>query len=43
MAQYVGAHGQVNVAKNTPTCYIPPKKLPTENEIFFFDFDYKTC
>jgi len=39
MAQWVAAQGQVNVAKNTPTCGVPP-----ENEkCFIFYFDYKTC
>jgi len=36
MAQWVGAQGQVNVAKNTFTCGVPPRKPPTENENFFF-------
>ena len=36
MAQWVGAQGQVNVAKNTPTCGVSPRKLPTENEKIFF-------
>ena len=43
MAQCVGAQGQVKVAKNTPICGVPPRKPPTENETFFFDFNYKTC
>jgi len=38
MAQWVGAQGQVNVAKNTFTCGVPPRKPPTENENFFFRF-----
>ena len=42
MAQWVRAQGQVKVAKNIPTCGVPPRKPPTENEKFFFDFDYKT-
>jgi len=37
MAQWVGVHGQVKVANNTPTCGIP-LKTPTENEHFFFQF-----
>jgi len=36
MAQWVGAQGQVKVAKNTPTCGFPPQKKPTENEKIFF-------
>jgi len=43
MAQWVGAQGQVNIAKNIPTCDVHIRKPSTENEIFFFDFDYKTC
>jgi len=45
MAQWVGAQGQVKVkvTKNTPTCGVPHRKPPTENENFFFDYDYKTC
>ena len=44
MAQWVGAQGQVKVAKNTPTCGVPPRKPPTESKKnFFFGFDYKTC
>jgi len=43
MAQWVGVQDQINVAKNTPTCGVPIRKPPTENENFFFDFDYKTC
>jgi len=42
MAQWVGAQGQVKVAKNTPTCGVPPRKPPSKTKIFF-DFDYKTC
>jgi len=42
MAKLVGAQGQLKVAKNTPTCGVPPRKSPTENETLFFDFDYKT-
>ena len=38
MAQWVGAQGQVKVAKNTPTCGVTPKKHPTESEKFFFRF-----
>ena len=42
MFQWVGAQGQVKVAKNTPTCGVPPQKKTTENEkFFFFDFDYR--
>jgi len=33
MTQWVGAQGQVKVAKNNPTCGVPP-----ENEKFFFRF-----
>jgi len=36
MAQWVGAQDQVNVAKNTPTCGVHPRKPPTENEKLFF-------
>jgi len=36
MAQWVGAQGQVKVAKNTSTCSVPPRKTPTENEKKFF-------
>jgi len=43
MAQWVGAQGQVNVAKNTPTCGVPPRKPPPQTKNVFFDFDYKTC
>ena len=43
MGQYVGAHGKVKVAKNTPTCGVPPRKPPTANENFFCDIDYMTC
>jgi len=44
MAQLVGAQGQVNIAKNTPTCGVPLRKPPSVNEKnFFFDFGYKTC
>jgi len=39
MAKWVGAQGQVKVAKNIPTCGVPHRK---QNN-FFFDFDYKTC
>ena len=35
MAQWAGAQGQVKVATNTPTCGVPPRKRPTENENFF--------
>jgi len=39
MFQWVGAQVQVKVAKNTPTCGVPPKKKTTENEKnFFFRF-----
>ena len=38
MPQWVGAQGQVNVAKNTPTCGIPIRKPPTEKEKYFFWF-----
>jgi len=30
------AQGQVKIAKNTPTCGVPPRKPPTENEKCFF-------
>ena len=43
MAQWVGTQGQVKVAKNTPTCDVPPENPPPKTKIFFFDFDYKTC
>ena len=36
MAQWIGAQGQVKVAKNTPTCGVPSQKPPAENETFFF-------
>jgi len=36
MAQQVGAQGQVNVAKNTPTCGVPPQKPSTENKKILF-------
>jgi len=42
MVQWVGAKGQVKVTKNTLTCGVPPGKFPTENEKFFFGFDYRT-
>jgi len=35
MAQQVGAQGQVNVAKNTPTCGVPPRKNPPKTKNFF--------
>ena len=38
MSQWVGAQGQVKVAKNTPTCDVSPRKPPTENENIFFRF-----
>ena len=31
MAQWIGAQGQVKVAKNTPTCGVPPRN-PPQNE-----------
>ena len=37
------AQGQVNVAKNTPTCGVPREKPPPKTKKIFFDFDYKTC
>jgi len=39
MAQWVGAQGQVNVAKNTPTCGVQPENTPPKTKNFFFDFD----
>jgi len=39
MVQWVGAQGQVKVAKkckNTPTCDIPPSKRQTKNKKIFF-------
>jgi len=36
MAQWVGAQGQVKVAKSTSTCGVPPRKPPTETENCFF-------
>ena len=36
MAQWVGAQGQVTVAKNTLTCGVRPRKPLTENENIFF-------
>jgi len=41
MGQWVGAQGQVKVAKNTPTCGVPLRKAPTKNENFFFQFPLK--
>jgi len=38
MAQWLGAQGQVNVAKKKRTCGVPPIKLPNKNEKFFFCF-----
>jgi len=35
MAQWIGAQGQVKVAKNTPTYGVPPKKTHW-NENFLF-------
>jgi len=37
MAQWVGAQGQVNVAKNTPTPLVafPPENPPPKTKIFF--------
>jgi len=43
MAQWVGAQGQVKVAKTTLTCGVPPRKPPPKPKNVFFDFDYKTC
>ena len=36
MSQWVGAQGQVKVAKNTPICGVTPRKPPTKNEKIFF-------
>jgi len=36
MVQWVGTQDQVKIAKNTPTCGVPPKKNPTEREKIFF-------
>ena len=38
MAQWVGAQGQVKVAKNTPTYDVPPESPPPKTKIFFFRF-----
>ena len=35
MAQQVGAQGQVNIVKNTPTCDVPPENPPPKTKIFF--------
>ena len=38
MAQWVGDQGQVKVAKNIPTCGVPPRKPPNEAEKFCIRF-----
>jgi len=35
--------GPGNIAKNTPTCGVPPRKPPPKTKKFFFHFEYKTC
>ena len=39
MAQWVGAQGQVKLAKKTPTCNVPPSERQTKNKYIFFDFN----
>jgi len=41
MAHWDGAQGQEKMAKIMQKA--PPRKAQTQNEKFFFDFDYKTC
>jgi len=41
MAQWVGV--QVKVAKNNPTCSVPPENLPPKMKKKNFYFDNKTC
>jgi len=36
MAQWVGAQGQVKVAKNTPTCGVAPENPPAKTKNVFF-------
>ena len=46
MADWVGAQGQVNVAKkrkNTPTCHDTPRSPQIQNEKHFFHLQFKTC
>jgi len=38
MSQWVRVQGQVNVAKNTPTCGVPPENPKPKVKKFFFWF-----